>query len=271
MFKLPRFIDDLFLSIVAIAGLLFSLADLLGLLPSLGGRLPMLTLLLVSLAMASVSRIQHKCISMHKDIQHLLSEIELAKLARIIEQIDPNLRKVLEDDYFLDVLDFFQEAVREQSVHVDDWARFCHYFVLTLELFPKTTFLAVSTAITSDLWQNPMIVDAMDQFIKSKGKIKLVFFLKDTQALALPGVQTVLAGLETIGAQVEIVFNALTPNELKKNFIVESKEKIGWEIQFDGEGSVTTSVLTTNQEKTASYRKVFEKLRGNNPHKFGVP
>src|SRR5579864_6818685 len=111
MFKLPKFIDGLHLSLMAIAGLIFALADLLGLLRSMGDRLPMLTLLLVSLAMTSVSRIQHRCISMHEDMQRHLSEIELEKLTTVIEQINPGLRKVFEDDYFLDILNFLQAAV----------------------------------------------------------------------------------------------------------------------------------------------------------------
>jgi len=270
MLKLARFIEGLFLPTVAIACLIISLADLFDIFHFIGDRLPMLTLLLVSLAITSVSSVQGKCIEMCHTIQQLVSEVELEELGSVVEHIDPNLRKVLEDDYFLDIVNFIQMAARERNVHVNDWARFCHYYVRTLQLFPKTTFLSVSTSITSNLWKEAVIADAMARFIKGRGKIKQVFILGDAKELALPEVKAVLTHLQTIGVQVSIVFHASTPNELKKNFIVESQGKVGWEMQLDREGSVTTSIVTTNQEKTASYRKTFEKLRISDIRKFST-
>lgn len=271
MSRVSRLIDGLHLLILAITGIVFAVADLLGLPRLMGDRLPMLTLLLVSLALASVSRLLRNDVSMHADIRRLLLEVELEKLDKVVEQIDPNLRKVFEDDYFMTVLNFFQLAVRDQCVHVDDWARFYHYYVRILRIFSKKTLFSVSTSITSDLWQNPMLVDAMAQFIKGRGKIRQIFFLKDIQELDLPTVQTVLASLKAIGVQVSIVLNGSTPHGLRKNFVVESKGKIGWEIHLDAEGNLTTAIVTTNQQTTASYLKTFGKLRGIEPRKLALP
>jgi hypothetical protein len=268
MLKLARYIEGLLIPTVATICLLISLADLFDLLHFVGDRLPMLTFLLLSLVMEYISNVHNKCITMHKDIQHLSSEVELTKLGRVVEQIDPHLRKVLEDDYFLDILNFLQMAVRESNVHVNDWARFRHYYVRTLQLSAKTTFLSASTSITSHLWKDPVIEAAMTRFIKRGGKIRQVFFLKDAKELALPDVQAALVRLQTIGIQVSIASHTSTPNELKKDFIVEAKGKIGWELHLDGEGRVATSIVTTNQQKTVSYQKMFEKLRGSDPDKF---
>ncbi len=270
MLKLARYIEGLFIPIVAITCLLISLADLFDLLRFVGDRLPMLTFLLLSLVLASISSVQRQYIEIHKDIQYLLLEIEIEKLGRVVEQIDPHLLKVFEDEYFLNVLKFLQVAVRESKVAVNDWARFRHYYIRMLQLFSKTTFLSASTSITGYLWKDTVVEDAMAQFIKRGGKIRLVFFLKDAKELALPEVQAVLARLQTIGIQVSIASHTSTPNELKKNFIVESKGKIGWEMHLDSEGRVITSTVTTSQQKTAIYQKMFEKLRGSDPHKFST-
>jgi hypothetical protein len=269
--NLARYIEGLLIPIAAIIYLLISLADLFDLLRFVGDRLPLLTALLLSLVIASVSSVQRQYIEIHKDIQYLLSEVEIEKLGRIVEEIDPNLRKVLEDEYFLDILKFLRVAVRERKVPVNDWARFCHYYVRTLQVFSKTTFLSASTSITGHLWKDAVIEDAMARFIKRGGKVRLVFFLKDVKELVLPEVKEALARLQTIGIEVAIAFHASTPNELKKNFIVESKGKIAWEMHLDDEGRVTTSIVTTNQQQTASYQKMFEKLRGSDPYKFSTP
>jgi len=266
MLKFARVIEGSILSI-AIICFVISLADLFDILRFVGDRLPMLTFLLISLLMSYIAIIQKQCIEIHENVKYILLEGNLEKLNRmIVEHIDHILRKVLEDDYFLDILEFLQGVIKESRVPVNDWVRFRHYYVRTLQLFPKATFLSAFTSITGHLWKDPMIGDALAHFIKSGGKMKLVFFLKDEKELDLPEVKAVLTGLQTIGVQVSVVFNTSTPNKLKKNFIVESKGKIGWEMHFDSEGSVTTTSVTTNREQTASYRKTFEKLRGSALH-----
>ena len=66
--------------------------------------------------------------------------------------------------------------------------------------------------------------------------------------------------MQKMGVQVHIVNSAATPGDLKKNFIVESRGKIAWEMHVDDDGHVGSSIVTTNQYLATSFCRIFEKL-----------
>ncbi len=258
MKRFTKLLEAMLIPAITIICLLVSLADFFGLFNLIpASRIPMLTLLLMSLALSSLSFLHSKSAEAHQDVQRLLSKIEPEHMGRVLQQIDPHLRKVLKDDYFIDILEFFQTAVEQGRVQLNDATRFRFYFIRTLQCFPKATFLSTM----SYLWKDPIIEDAAARFIQSGGKIEQVFLVKKVEDPCSSTTQTMVDHLQKIGVQVHIVNGTATPGDLKKNFIVESKGRIAWETHVDDDGHVESSTVTTNKHSTASYCRIFEKLR----------
>lgn len=260
MIRFTRLIEALLIPTIAIICLLISLADLFGffnLLPT--NRIPMLTLLLVSLVLSSLSFVHSRSAASHQDVQLLLSKIEPDHMGKVLQQIDSRLRKVLKEDYFIDILEFFQTAVKESRVQLNDATRFRFYFIRTLQSYPKSTFL--STA--SYLWKDSTIEEALARFIQNGGKIEQVLFVKNVQELSSSPIQELIARLKKLGVgiQVHIVNGTTTPGDLKKIFVVESKGKVAWEIHVDEEGYMESSIITTNKHPCTGFCRIFEKLR----------
>lgn len=264
MKRFTKLIESMLVPTIAIICLLASLADFFGLFNLIpANRIPMLTLLLVSLALSSLSIVHSNSVQAQRDVERLLSKIEPEQMAKVLQQIDPHLRKVLKDDYFLDILEFFQAAVEQSKVQLNDVTRFRFYFIRTLRNYTKSTFLST----VPFLWKDPTIEDAIARFIQKGGKIEQVFFVKDDQELSSPALQAVLARQQKIGVQVHIINSIVTPSDLKKNFIVESRGKIAWETHMHDDGHIGSGTITTNTHLTVSYCRIFEKLRESEIHK----
>jgi|GEM_PF-3457747 len=258
MIRFTKFIETLFIPALALIGLLVSLADSFGLfnlIPS--NRIPVLTLFLVSLALSSLSFVHRKSTEAHQDVQRLLLRIGPEHISKVLQQIDPHLRKVLKDDYFMDVLEFFQAAVEERKVRLNDGARFRFYFIRTLLSYPKATFLSTEPS----LWRDPSIQSITARFIQNGGRIEQIIFIKNPEELTSTEMLAALDRLHNIGILVHIVYSTSTPGDLKKNFIVGAKRRIAWETEVDNEGQVGASTVTTNARIIAHYRIIFEKLR----------
>jgi hypothetical protein len=264
MKRFTKVIESMLTPTIAIICLFVSLGDFFGLFNLIpANRIPVLTLLLVSLALSALSIVHSKSAQAQHDVERLLSKIEPEHMDRVLQQIDPHLRKVLKDDYFLDILEFFQTAVEQSKVQLNDVTRFRFYFVRTLQCYPKSTFLST----VPYLWKDPIIEEAVARFIQKGGKIEQVFFVKDDQECSSPPLQAVLDHQEKIGVKVHIVNSIATPGDLKKNFIVESKGKIAWETHIHDGGHLGSSTVTTNKHLTVSYCRIFEKLRESEVHK----
>jgi len=264
--KLARFIEELLLPVIAAAALLVSLADLFGLFSLVPvSRIPMLTLLLVSLVLNSLILIQRRLAMIYERTQRPFSKIELEQVAEeMIAQIDTDLRKVFKDDYFLDVVGFFLTAIKESKVPVSDITRLRYYYIRTLRNYSKATFLSTQCLEASLLWEDHVIEEATATFIRNGGKIKRIIFVKDAQELALQETRAIIERQRRIGVQVCIVNSSITPTDLKKNFFVESKGKIAWEMQVNN-GHLGATV-TTNKQLATSYCSIFEKLRESEIH-----
>ena len=263
MSKILSIIESMLLPTIAVLCLAISLADLFDLLHFLGNRVPMLTLLLVSLVLSSVSFVQARCNQLQEEVQRLQAKKQLENLDGIVEQIDPKLRDVFNNAYFIETLDFLHTAVQESKVRVRDAARFRHYYARTFQLYPRKTFYAACTLVTAHIWQDQLIENALKHFTKSGGKVHLLFLLKNAKELATPEVEAVLTRLQAVGVKVLIAYHSSTPQELKKNYLVEAKGRIAWDMDLDDEGNVASSTLTTSKKLTAHYKHMFEKSRGS--------
>ncbi|HVB22879.1 MAG TPA: hypothetical protein VNG51_13130 [Ktedonobacteraceae bacterium] len=267
MSKLSRYIEELLLPIIALTALGVSLADVFGLFAFVPtSRIPMLTLLLVSLVLSSLVLIQRKVAEIYEHVQCLLVQVALERIGdEVLEQIDPELLKVLKDEYFLEVIEFLQVALKEKRVPLNDMVRFRHYYISTLESYPRSTFFSTlpSTAVT--FWEDKILVKATANFIGNGGKMRHIIQVKDAQELASPTLQAVATRLSQIGVLVHFVMTDTLTGDLKKNFAVESDGKIAWELHLQG-GHVVSGAITTNHRVTDSYRRIFEKLHENRVH-----
>jgi hypothetical protein len=266
MSKLLHFIEELILPLIALISTIVSVGDLFNLFHLVPpGNIPMLILLIVSMALGSLCFIQNKCNEIHHDLQRLLSRPELDHMKETIAQINPDLRRVLHDDYFLNIVDFFHTVVNEGKVQVNDFSRFRLYLKHTLQAFSKATFLLTSSLTTPYLWKKRDIEDALKDFICTGGRIKQIFFVKSPAELASQEIQAMLAHQQNIGIEVHIVDSTSIPDNLKQYFFVESRKKFAWEIPIDHEGHVGSSVITANKQVTGNYCTIFEKLWNNVP------
>ncbi len=262
MLKKPdRLIEGLLLPVIALTTLLLSLADLFGFLPIIpASYIPMLTLSIVSLILSSQMFIQRSSTETREQTQRLLSKLVLEQMAKeVLEQIDPALRKVFKDDYFLNLIEFLQIAIKENKVQMNNIEHLRHYYIRTLRRYPRGKFLSTQCSRAFNLWNDPVIEEETASFIRKGGKVERVFLVKDAQELTSQDIQEMVEQQRKIGVQVHIVNSGGTPPELKKNFIVESRGKIAWEIHENG-GHIG-AMVTTNKQLVTSYYHIFEKLR----------
>jgi hypothetical protein len=262
MLKKPdRLIELLFFPIVATITLLLSLADLFGFLSFIpASRIPMLTLSIVSLILSSLMLIQRRGTETQELTRNLYSKNLLEQLDKeVLDRIDPGLLKVFKDDYFLNLIEFLQVAIKENKVQVNHIEHLRHYYIRTLRRYPKAKFLSTQCSSVFSLWKDPVIEEETTSFIRKGGKLERILLVKDAQELASQEVQEVIEHQRKIGIQVHIAYSSGTPSNLKKNFIVESRGKIAWEIHEDGEH--IKAMVTTDKQLVTSYCRIFEKLQ----------
>lgn len=271
MTKFIKFTEALLLPLIAIISSLISLADLFDIFPLMPqADIPLLTLLIASMALGALSIIQYKYNEAHRDLQRLLSTIELEHMEKTIALIHPELLKVLSKDYFLSIRSCLQIAAEESKVSVNDHARFSFYFRQMLRCYPNETFLSTCSATTSYLWKDPEIKKALSDFIAAGGTIKQIFFARSHEELFSQEVEAIAAQLRSIGIEARMATHASIPDDHKKYFFVEENGRVAWEaFVVDHEGHVGSSTLTANKQETANYCHIFENLWRSTHHLNG--
>jgi len=260
MSRLNHLIEGLLLPVIALTALLLSLADVFGFLPLVPpSRIPALTLSIVSLILTSLLFIQRRSVEIHEQTRHLSRKMILEQIdEKLLEQIDPELRKLVEDGYFLNLLEELQLAIKESKIQVNSIQQMRSYLIRTLHRYPRATFLCTQYPAAFNLWEDKPIEEAITSFIQSGGKIEQFLFVKDSQELASQKIQDMIRHREAIGVQVHIVNSSVSTTELKKNLFVESKGRIAYEIHKNSRHLSAT--ITINKQLANSYRRVFEKL-----------
>lgn len=256
-----RFIEVLFLPAIALVSLVVSLGDVFNLFHLIPApQLPTIIMVIVSMGLGTLAVIVNKCNEIQSKLENLLSKAELEQMKEFIVQINPDLRKVLGDNFFADMFNTLQTALNESKVQVNDSSSFRLNFKHMLKAYPSATFLSTSSLATSYLWNEKDMEAALARFIRDGGKIKQIFFVRSLEEAASAEMQITLNLLKKIGITVRVVNCASIPASLKQYFIVESRGKIGWEIPVNDQGYVGASVITGAPSVTTNYRKVFETL-----------
>jgi len=261
MTKFMRFIEALLLPTIAIVSAVISLGDVFNvfhLIPS--NQVPMIILVITSMGLGTLAVIMNKCNEMQDKLENLLSKAELEQMKEMITHINPDLRKVLGNNFFSGMFHTLQTALKESKVQLSDSSTFRLNFKHMLRAYPKATLLSTSSLATSYLWNEKDMEDALARFIHEGGKIKQIFFVRSPEEAASPEMQVTLDLLKKIGITIRIVNSTRIPANLKQYFIVEARRKIGWDIPVNDQGHVGLSVITANPAVTANYCKIFETL-----------
>lgn len=265
MTKFIRFIEVLLLPAIAIVSLVVSLGDVFNffhLIPA--SQVPMIILVIMSMGLGALAVILSKCNEMLSKLETLLSKAELEQMQEIITHINPDLRKVLGNNFFSGMFHTLQMAMKDSKVQVSDGSSFRLNFKHMLKAYPTATFLSTSSLATSYLWNEKDMQDALTRFIHEGGKIKQIFFVQSLEEAASAEMQVTIDLLKKIGITVRIANSTRTPANLKQYFIVESRRKIGWDIPVNDQGHVGLSIITANATVTANYCKMFETLWESN-------
>lgn len=279
MSKLNRFLDFLegaFIIVSAIISFLVAMADLFGFLDDfklLENRVPVLTLLLLSLALGIFYLLQRKQEQFGQRVEDLSSGIDLinqnitlvlsrdllGEIHNSLEKVDDNLRKVFEND-IRDLIGSMSLAISESSIRITEVERYRYYYIRMLEQFPKVSMAATSLPSTAYFWGNQAIEIAIQRFISEGGHFRRIFFLKDWSEMQDLGVRAILRRQLEIGVETYVVALNEIPAALYVLLVIEGQEKIGWQISIDANDRITSVTATTNKEQTQRLRAIFEQL-----------
>ncbi len=261
MTKFMRFIEVLLLPTIAIVSLVVSLGDIFNFFHLIAAsQVPMIILVITSMGLGTLAAILNKSNETQGKLENLLSKAEMEQMEEIIMHINPDLRKVLGNNFFSGMFHTLQIAMKDSKVQVNDSSSFRLNFKRMLKAYSTATFLSTSSLATSYLWNEKDMEDALARFISEGGKIKQIFFVRSLEEAASAEMQVTLDLLKKIGISVRIVDSTRIPASLKQYFIVESRKKIGWDIPVNDRGHVGLSVITANAAVTANYCKIFETL-----------
>ena len=279
MSRLNRFLDFLegaFIIAAAVISFFVAIADLFGFLdnfPLLAGRTPVLTLLLLSLALGIFFLLQRKQEEFGKSVEEMSSRMDLinqnltlvlsrdllADINGSLENIDVNLRTVFESD-IKDLIGSMAFAISESSIKITEVERYRYYYIRMLERFPKVSIAATSLPSSTYFWGNQAIETAISKFISEGGKFKRIFFLKSWDDLQDTSIRQVLRKQIEIGVETYVVPITAIPAALYVLLVIEEQEKIGWQIYVDADGRIISVTATTNKQQTQKLRATFEQL-----------
>ncbi len=225
-------------------------------------------LFLVALILGSIASIQSKITELQQQLNHVSSTIEIEHMHASLKQMNPTLRKIFEDR-LLHLIGFFEEAVKDGKVIVDSGDEYRNYYISTLQAFPGATFYATSFLKVSYLWNDPVVEDALKDFIqKNGGKLTRIFFVRDSDDLNAPEIREVLDRLCKIGVEVHWIQSNSVFNDLKRNFLVEANGAIAWETFMYEDLHLGDCVATTNPQETQRYCSIFAKLRASKLQRY---
>lgn len=259
--RLSELAENLLLPLTAVVTVVLDLADTFDwfhFFPN--GSASTLILLLCALMIGTLCFIQHQLRAVQEHLRFLLSQKLMESLDSLPNEINPDLRLVLQDGYFEDILEFLHTAVEADQALINSAVRFRYYFAKMLQNFPRSTFYLTGPISICSLWQDALVEQATQQFLRTGGKLKIVLVAQDEQEIGLPSTQAALKLLRRANVPYSIVNGASRLADPHKFFIVESSGRIAWELLVIREGNVEKSILTANKRQVSAYTRAFEKL-----------
>lgn len=270
--RLLEFFESAIIVLAALLAFTVSLLDLFGILdsvPAITSRVPILTLLLLSLALGVsfilrtridvIEDIRTGLIETKQDISLVLSKNVLSDIEGSLGRIDTDLRLVFESD-IRELLGSIVLAIQDKSIRITELERYRYYYIRALANFPHSTIMATSIPSSLYFWKNPAVENAIAAYIKQGGTFKRIFFLDHAEDVLRSEVQEILRKQLEIKVEAYIVPVSAVPPQLATLFVVESRGRIGWQVYTDDNRRITSVVATTDQNTTRRFLELFEKL-----------
>jgi hypothetical protein len=264
--NMKKSIETYFLFFVAaISGLvsLLDFFDLLNAVPWLADRIPTLTLLLVSgllgyLASEVAGKLDDVRIAVH-DLRSLSQQETSERILSLRKQIDPNLEVVF-GEHISDLLANVERTLKERTIQLHDVDLFRYFYKRTLERYSRATFLATSLPYQRYFWKNQPMEQAIAQFVAGRGTMKRIFFISDPEELNYEEIKEVLSIQCNIGVEVYITDARKAPPHLSKYFVVDTRERIAWEVFVGPTNEIVNILATSDPKSTKKYLRIFQEL-----------
>jgi hypothetical protein len=239
----------------------FGLLDRLGF-PALASRVPIVTLLLLSLACGTIAGIWRRQEVAEQLIRELLTAWRsdtVERIAALRRQISPSLEAVF-GDQISEMLVSLTSAINDQRIDLYDLDLFRFFYKRTLEAFPHATFLATSLPYQRYFWRNPPIEDAIARFVADGGKMQRIFLIYDPAELRKSEVKEVMQRQVETGVDVYISDARKIPTNLRRLFVVEEEGRIAWEVNIGPDSRINRVIATSDPASIASYQRTFKEL-----------
>lgn len=256
--KLNNRIESIVLISAALISGLIAIFDLFGLLDEISWlveRTDTLVLLVLSVLLGSLIFDRRR----DQILQEMLEDLQLGKLSSLQYYMDENLIEVF-GEHISGLLQSIEMASKNKEIRLHDMELFRYFYKRTLDVFPKSEFLATSIPSKNYFWKNNSSEDGIRNFIENGGKMRRVFFidvpLNELEEDAKEIIQTQLdIGVETYITQV-----SNTPNRLRKFFFVDNAERIAWEVFIGASNDMISIIMTSDKARNKEYKKIFDSL-----------
>jgi hypothetical protein len=174
-------------------------------------------------------------------------------------QMDPALAGVF-GEYVSDLLRRVENAVGSRKVILQEGGMLADAYVNTLQAFPGSTFFATSRPSRRYFWGNPIVMEAVESFIKGGGKMKRIFIVYGAEELHSQEAIEVIESQRRMGIEVYSADREKIPDRLNRLVLVEDMGRIGWEVFTDEKGIMRRVEATSDPELIAEYKDTFAQL-----------
>lgn len=179
---------------------------------------------------------------------------------------DPLLNVVFKD-FIDDIIHFFQNGIENKKIIFSEHDRFEKAYAKCLEHLKGCHFLATSSAHSNYFWsvegeENNTIEDAIDEFIKSGGKMTRIFFV-EPQDLTNARTLGVLNKQISLGVSVYLISRKHVSVDNQKFFVMDDCKRICWHIYTDDNSNIVKFIYSANDADIDRYLGIFETLKSN--------
>lgn len=153
--------ETLFIIALVVISLVISILDFLGVWTVsswVSNQIPTITLVLLSLALGSLAIVQVRVIALWERVEEALSGAVAENIRKAPNYVDSNLQAVF-GVYCEEIVEDLANIVDEKTIRFEDKDKFKHYYKLTLQTYPKATFLATSRPNSYYLWKGKSVLE----------------------------------------------------------------------------------------------------------------
>lgn len=216
-------------------------------------------------ALKSVSLVLNQ---VHVLADKINTQTDLVSQMKRIRQthFDPLLDIVFKD-YIDDIIHFFQNAIENKKITFNEHDRFEKAYAKCLEHFKGCHFLATSSAHANYFWtiegeENNTVEDAIEEFIKSGGKMTRIFFI-EPQEFTNPRAAGILNKQLSLGVNVYTISKKDVSIDNQKFFVMDDCKRICWHIYTDESSNIVKFIYSAGEADIDRYMGIFETLKSN--------